>query len=128
MIDKICLQVAKRVYQLTGRAIPDAKLLQVDTAGQLLGLVVKPPPPRTVYEAVQQRGELTKLPNVQVVPKRVTPVDKARARGSWKIIEEELKKRDLPVLGPDRVDKFVEPEWFRGPRLAKKDKKKRRVH
>lgn len=90
--------------------------------------MVKPPPPRTVYEAVQQRGELTDLPNVQIVPKRVTPVDKARAVGSWKIIEEELKRRDLPVLGPDTVGKFVEPEWFRGPKPDKKNRKKRRVH
>lgn len=120
------MQVAKRVYQLTGRAIPDFKLLQVENAGQLLSLLVKPPPPRTVYEAVQQQGELAKLPNVQVHPKRVTPVDKARTVGSWKIIEKELEKRDLPVLGHDDVDKFRETEWFRGPRMSKKDKKKRR--
>lgn len=120
------LQVAKRVYQLTGRAIPDAKLFEIKSAHDLLAAVVKPPPPRSVYEAVQQRGQLDKLPNVQVHSKRVTPVDKARTVGSWKVIEKELEKRDLPVLGHGDAEKFVETEWYKGPKPAKKDKKKRR--
>lgn len=114
------------MYQLTGHAIPDIKLLHVHCAGQLLALIVAPPPPRTVYEAVQQRGELSKLPNVTIHEKRRTPVDEAKSVGRWKIIEEELNRRGLPVLGKDKVDGFKEREWYRGPKPDKKNKRRRR--
>lgn len=120
------IQVAKRVFQLAGQHIPDAKLLHIQTAGGLLATVVKPEPARRVYEAVQQRGELNKLPNVSVYSKRRTPVDVAKDLGRWKIVEQELQKRGLPVLGPDSVDKFREAEWLHGPQPDKKDKKKGR--
>ncbi|KAJ4417146.1 hypothetical protein N0V82_006346 [Gnomoniopsis sp. IMI 355080] len=123
---KLKFAVTKRVYQLTGHAIPDAKLLNVQTTGGLLATVVKPEPPRKVYEAVQQRGELNKLPNVAVYSKRRTPVDVARAVGRWKIVKQELQKRGLPVLGADKFDKFREGEWYRGPQPDNKDKKRRR--
>lgn len=120
------VQVAKRVFQLSGQQIHDAKLLSIQTAGGLLATVVKPEPARKVYEAVQQRGELDKLPNVSVYAKRRTPVDVAKDLGRWKVVEEELQKRGLPVLGPDSVDKFREREWYHGPQPDKKDKKKGR--
>ncbi|KAJ4393539.1 hypothetical protein N0V93_002751 [Gnomoniopsis smithogilvyi] len=123
---KLKFAVMKRVFQLTGHAIPDAKLLNVRTMGALLATVVKPEPARKVYEAVQQRGELTKLPNVSMYPKRRTPVDVAKDLGRWKIVEQELQKRGLPVLGSDSVDKFREAEWYHGPQPDKKDKKKGR--
>lgn len=93
---------------------------------QLLAILVKPPPPRKVIDAIHQRGELTKLPNVEVFAKRRTPVHEAKKVGSWKVIEKELEKRGLPVLGEDKIDGFREDEWFRGPKPAKKDRKKRR--
>ena len=44
-------------------------------------------------------GELTKLPNVRILMRRETPVDRDKAVGRWKVIEKELKARGLPVLG-----------------------------
>lgn len=97
--------------------------------GGLLATVVKPEPARKVYEAVQRRGELAKLPNVSVYESRRTPVHVAKDLGRWKVIEKELEKRGLPVLGPDNVDKFREREWFHGPQPEKKEKKRgRRKH
>ena len=43
--------------------------------------------------------QLVGLPNVRVMGRRETPVDRERVVGRWKVIEEELKRRDLPVLG-----------------------------
>jgi len=39
------------------------------------------------------------VPNVSVYSKRQTPIDKEQQIGRWKIIEEELIRRDLPVTG-----------------------------
>lgn len=38
-------------------------------------------------------------PNVMVLPRRETPVDKEKEVGRWKVIEQELIERGLPVLG-----------------------------
>lgn len=124
----LSFQVAKRIFQLTGHAIPDAKLLHVDTMGELLATLVKPPPARRVYEAVQRRGELAKLPNVSVYQSRRTPVDAAKDLGRWKIVERELNKRGLPVLGQENIDRFREREWFHGPQPEKSKKRSRRNH
>lgn len=87
--------------------------------------MVKPPPARTVYEAILQVNQLTKLPNVEVHQKRRTPITEAEKVGRWKIIKDVLKKRGLPVTGEGGVGKFVEDDWFRGPRVFKKKGKKR---
>lgn len=47
----------------------------------------------------QRKGPLTGLPNVVVSGKRVTPIDKEKAVGRWKVIEAELDRRRLPVIG-----------------------------
>lgn len=39
------------------------------------------------------------VPNVTVHNKRQTPVDKEMAVGRWKVIEEELVQRGLPIVG-----------------------------
>ena len=38
-------------------------------------------------------------PNVMVLSRRETPVDKEKEIGRWKLIEKELTERGLPVLG-----------------------------
>lgn len=120
-------QVTKRIYQLTGHRVPDAKLIgdATDTARALLALVVKPPPATKVYDAIQQQGALTKLPHVEVLPRRRTPITEAIKVGSWKVIKDLLEKRRLPVTGTGGVGKFVEDEWYRGPRPAAKKGRKR---
>lgn len=61
---------------------------------------------------VKQTGKLEPLgPNVMVLPRRETPVDKQKEVGRWKIIEKELTARGLPVLGrhaPRKPQKQVE--------------------
>ncbi len=38
-------------------------------------------------------------PNVMILSRRETPVDKEKEVGRWKLIERELRARGLPVLG-----------------------------
>jgi hypothetical protein len=49
------------------------------------------------------KSDLTSLPNVKIIGRRETPVDREKAVGRWKIIEAELRSRGLPVLGRAEV-------------------------
>jgi hypothetical protein len=50
-------------------------------------------------DTLLENEELTSLPNVKVYDRRVTPIDKEKAVGRWKVIEKELNERGLPVTG-----------------------------
>ena len=63
----------------------------------LLTHLITPPKPRKLVDALKQKEDLLALPNVSVFERRVTPIDKEKSVGRWKIIEQELKRRDLPV-------------------------------
>ncbi len=89
----------KRMFQLSGIKFPDAAIKKAQDASIFLQYVIKPAKPRKLIEALAQKEELLNLPNVSVYAKRVTPVDKEKAVGRWKLIEEELKARELPVTG-----------------------------
>ncbi|KAH0536194.1 hypothetical protein FGG08_006902 [Glutinoglossum americanum] len=91
--------ILKRTTQLTGHLIPDPKIHNLLTTQSLLTLLVTPPPPRKLAQSLLENEELVRLPNVKVVERRVTPVDREKAVGRWKIIEKELEERGLPVLG-----------------------------
>ncbi|OLN97899.1 hypothetical protein CCHL11_02475 [Colletotrichum chlorophyti] len=106
--------VHKRVFQLTGQYIHDAKLAQIGTVGDLIAAVITPPKPTKVAEAVRERGELLELPNVKVHDRRITPIDKETAVGRWKVIVEELEKRGLPVTGHEQLPQPVQRKWIQG--------------
>lgn len=84
--------------QLTGRRIPDSALRSINSVGDVLTtLAVKPKPKKLVETLIET--ELSTLPNVKILPRRVTPIDKEIAIGRWKVIEKELMEQDLPVTG-----------------------------
>ena len=85
--------------QLTGTRIPDPDIAQIDTVRALHGHVVRPPPPTKLAQALVLDDRLTSLPNVKIIPRRVTPIDRERELGRWKVIEKELMARGLPVTG-----------------------------
>ena len=62
----------------------------------------------------QKPLELTQLPNVTFVPRRVTRGDRETAVGRYKLIEAEFRKRDLPVHGHGYARKNKERTWLRG--------------
>jgi hypothetical protein len=108
------MQTVKRIQQLTGHVVPDGKLVGMKNIGALVAHVVKPPKAKKLAEEIQAKGDLLELPNVHVFPRRVTPVDKENMVGRWKIIERELEKRGLPVLGTGGYRKAVEKSWIKG--------------
>jgi len=107
-------QVAKRIQQLTGHRIPDGKLLAALTIDSLLKQLVEPPKPKKLAELVETQGVFEGLSNVRVFPRRVTPIDKEKMVGRWKIIVKELEKRDLPVIGTGNHSGPIEKKWLEG--------------
>ncbi len=77
-------------------------------------MVARPPKARKLAEEIERRRELLELPNVKVFGRRVTPIDKQVWVGRWKVIEDELRKRDLPVTGTGKYGKAKEKEWLMG--------------
>ena len=57
------------------------------------------PKPKNIAETLKMKETLASLPNLKIMDRRETPVDKEKEVGRWKIIEAELKERGLPVLG-----------------------------
>ncbi|OTB00500.1 hypothetical protein M426DRAFT_324276 [Hypoxylon sp. CI-4A] len=97
---RIKFAVTKRVFQLTGQLVPDHQLLSINDVRSLLHVVQTPPKSKTLTQEIQERRQdLVQLPNVSVATKRVTRGDKEKAVGRFKLVEEELKKRDLPLEG-----------------------------
>lgn len=89
----------KRVIQLTGRRIPDVVIANAQDVRALHGFLMLPPKPKKLAEILVENEQLTTLPNVKVIPRRVTPIHKDLAVGRWKVIEKELLDRGLPVVG-----------------------------
>lgn len=106
-------QLRKRVYQLTGNLIPDAKLGPARTVKHLLAMASKQPKPKKLAKLLESREDITALSNVTVHGRRVTPIDKEKSVGRWKVIKEELEKRGLPVTGTGGLPGHKERDWMR---------------
>ncbi|KAH6719135.1 ribosomal subunit 39S-domain-containing protein [Leptodontidium sp. MPI-SDFR-AT-0119] len=104
---EIKFAVLKRMMQLTGIRIPDAHLNSSKTASALLKLLIIPPKPRKLVDALSQKEDLVTLPNVSIYARRITPVDKERSLGRWKVIEKELEERGLPVTGHEAKRAYI---------------------
>lgn len=85
--------------QLTGIRISDAEIQHLTTVQSLLNQLTTKPKPRKLVQILEHKDDLVALPNVTVFGRRVTPIDKHKAVGRWKVIEEELRERGLPVTG-----------------------------
>ncbi|KAK0104576.1 hypothetical protein ONS95_004862 [Cadophora gregata] len=96
---EIKFAVLKRMMQLTGIRIPDAHLNSSKTASALLKFLIIPPKPRKLVEVLSQKEDLVTLPNVSIYARRITPIDRERSLGRWKVIEKELEEKGLPITG-----------------------------
>ncbi|XWW98417.1 hypothetical protein V2A60_006417 [Cordyceps javanica] len=112
--DQMKFALRKRLYQLTGNLIPDAKLGAATTVGHLLVLTAKQPKAKRLAEILQKTEELQQLANVKLHDRRVSSIDKEVAVGRWKLIEEELAKRDLPITGLANLSRNRERERLMG--------------
>lgn len=106
--------LVKRIQRLTGHVIPDAKLVGVKHMGGLLSVLVRPPKALKLAELITTKSLLPTLPNVKIYPRRVTPVDKEKMVGRWKLIQKELQERGLPVVGTGGYGAAVEKKWVTG--------------
>ncbi|KAI9700777.1 MAG: hypothetical protein M1836_002146 [Candelina mexicana] len=97
--DEIKFAVIKRVMQLTGIHIPDVKIQGITTVNSLLNTLIRPPKPKKLMDALVENERLAGLPNVKVFDRRITPIDREKSVGRWKVIERELERRELPVTG-----------------------------
>ena len=85
--------------QLSGARIPDPIIRTISSPGDILNHLKEKPKPKKLAEILLMKPELATLPNVQIFDRRHTPIDKEKEVGRWKLIEEELEKRNLPVTG-----------------------------
>lgn len=63
---------------------------------------------------LSSRGLLAELSNVTLHDRKLTPIDKEVSVGRWKVIEEELTKRGLPVTGTMGLKRNKERQWLSG--------------
>lgn len=85
--------------QLTGIRIPDPAISDLTSAKMLLGYLVKKPKPKKLADRLIANDNIISIPNLHIMDRRYTPIDREKEVGRWKIIEKELIKRDLPVTG-----------------------------
>jgi hypothetical protein len=89
--------------QLTGKRIPDIVVSNAKTLDDLYQAFKTKEPTKKLYQA-EELDELKEASNVQVLGRRRNVVDREKAVGRWKIIEEELDLRGLPLFGSNYVD------------------------
>ena len=77
-------------------------------------LAAKQPQPKKLAELLETRSDVQELANVKVHSRKIGPIDKETALGRWKVIEEELTKRGLPVTGTAGMSKNKERDWISG--------------
>ena len=84
--------------QLTGHRIPDPAISSANTLSDLYNTVKMRERPKRLARTKEMK-KVDKTPNVNVHPTRRTPIHKETEVGRWKVIEDELNARDLPVTG-----------------------------
>lgn len=94
-------QFIKRISQLTGHLIPDPTLTSLTTISKLLHhlLQASKPKPKKLAGMLNEDKAFRQLPNVKIMRRRETPIDREIEIGRWKVIERELEARGLPVTG-----------------------------
>ncbi len=85
--------------QLTGIRIPDSAMNTSHTVRSLLIHITQKPKPAKLFDALAEKQDLIALPNVKIFNRRITPIDKEKMVGRWKVIEKELSSRGLPLTG-----------------------------
>lgn len=88
--------------------------MSVRNVAEYLSILVKPPPAKKLAEVIERKAELVGLPNVTVYNRRVTPIDKEKMVGRWKLIVNELEKRELPIVGSGGYEATPEKRWAQG--------------
>lgn len=92
-------QFTKVLRASTKTQIPDIVMHRATTLKDFQQAILTKPKPKKLSFALLANEELMANRNIQVRGGRQTPVHKDRAVGRWKLIENELINRGLPVFG-----------------------------
>jgi hypothetical protein len=84
----------------TGRRVPDSKIASSNTAFTLYSQLHLQEKPKKLAHILEEEGRL-RLPNVNVVPRKVTEVDTDVSKGRWKVIRKALQDRNLPEFASE---------------------------
>ena len=85
--------------QLTGCRLPDPAISAAKTLADLYYAFRTKEKPKKLVETPQLQRLNEQLSNVTIHSSRRTYVHKEKAVGRWKVIENELIARDLPIFG-----------------------------
>ncbi|KAK8200109.1 hypothetical protein HDK77DRAFT_220327 [Phyllosticta capitalensis] len=94
--------IAKRFMKDTGIRIYDITLQRCNDPAFLLACIgqqLKVTKKEKLAETLKKNDRFDGVSNVKIVDRRVTPIDKEKEVGRWKLIEDELLERGLPVTG-----------------------------
>ena len=97
-------QIIKRVSQLTGRRLPDPLITSPKNLKSIFSYLRRDSDskPKKLADQLLIKADVVSLPNVYIMPRRETPVDKDKRLGRWKMIEAELHSKGLPILSKSR--------------------------
>ncbi|KAF2085014.1 hypothetical protein K490DRAFT_68215 [Saccharata proteae CBS 121410] len=84
-----------RVTQLTGLRIPDPVIGAATTVRGFINRIKPSEKPKKLAAVLQKESKLPDLINVTIKQKKVSNEAKWQQMGRWKVIKEELKKRNL---------------------------------
>ena len=83
--------------QLTGHRVPDPTLSASTTLADLYNAFKTKEKPKKLAQTEQLQRLKAEMPNVAVHATRRTPIHKEKEIGRWKVIEDALRARDLPI-------------------------------
>ncbi|KAG9724959.1 hypothetical protein KCU78_g20356, partial [Aureobasidium melanogenum] len=92
-------KLTKILRTTTNMQIPDIVMHRATTLKDFQQAILTKPKPKKLAFTLLANEELMANRNIQVRGGRQTPVHKDRAVGRWKLIEEELVNKGLPVFG-----------------------------
>lgn len=81
----------------------------------MIGLAGQQPQPTKLAELLSKQN-LLDLPNVALHKRKLRLSDKEIPVGRWKLIQEELEKRGIPLLGDKDITGHSESDWVRARR------------
>ncbi|GAB7356458.1 hypothetical protein MBLNU459_g7224t2 [Dothideomycetes sp. NU459] len=94
--------LVKSLREKSGFKVTDYQWSHARSINDFLSVLLIKPQPKKLATQLRQKKVSTELPNVKISSRRVTPIDKEKAVGRWKVIEQELLERGLPVTGHSR--------------------------
>jgi len=92
-------QLYKRIVLRTRIYVADTTLSRSHTLHALSEHLCATQIPDKLAQRLVLEDKLPSLPNVTLSPRRVGLIDREKALGRWKVIEQELLDRGLPVTG-----------------------------